>query len=364
MNNKKDINCKYQVLNSNLHIKKITSGKLVTQEWKPNNINKFACEMFIKPSDKRKNHSIIIASRFNKHNSEPNPPFPGWFLQIVGNQLSLAFGNGKTWVSVKAKKPIENNKWYHIVFSLDNQAKIAEIYVNGERNVLENINFKPPCHYLTVGALMPNGNFSFIGEIENLIIGNSIQTVSKQVKEDNIENITIEKSIKHLSDIRNNLTNIENDIKSLENILFEINSWKYRGLEIDTKLLEQQIKSFKIKMDNFKKDITQEYQYLKKNIGDKIKNEQIEKKENLDFISLYESILHNLVEDITILDNAICELSKFDKLGVELGTAFEKISEQKEIIKNTILETENKLEEKVNQTNEIMEIITINEPEK
>jgi len=122
----------YTVSDETLFIDNV-NNKIVTRGWSSPN-NKIACELFMKPSSNRPHHCIVIASRFNQHNVEPNSPFPGWFLQIVGNNLSLGIGNGKTWKSVKTNKTILNGTWYHVAFSLDNDKNVAELYLR-HRNI-------------------------------------------------------------------------------------------------------------------------------------------------------------------------------------------------------------------------------------
>jgi len=85
--------------------------------------DKVAVEFCFNIKKNQSRHTILMASRFNSHNREENGPFPGWFVQIVGNQLSLVIGNGSTWVSVIADTPM-HTLLHRIGFSVINQYKI------------------------------------------------------------------------------------------------------------------------------------------------------------------------------------------------------------------------------------------------
>ena len=121
----------------------------------------------------RRSHCLLLSSRFNQHSREENGPFPGWFVQIVGNNLSLAFGNGKTWTSVKSTKPVVNNTLHTVEFSLNNVEKRIDLYFDGELSSLQNVTFRQPCDYLNICALNNKREFPFDGEIHNLQLGDS-----------------------------------------------------------------------------------------------------------------------------------------------------------------------------------------------
>ena len=205
------------VSSETLYLEKVNNGDVITKKWSSSN-NKIAGELFFKASSNRPNHSILIASRFNEQNREPNPPFPGWFLQLVGSSLSLGIGNGNTWKSVIAKKKIVNDQIYHVAFSLDNDSKTVELYLDGEKNVLNNITYKRPCDLVTMGALMPNGNYGFKGEIEDIRLGETLIPYQKK------EEFNLENSKEHLNTIKSNLENVDGDINSLKSVLNQINS--------------------------------------------------------------------------------------------------------------------------------------------
>ena len=342
----------YKVNNVSFTFEKLKYGENSVTNWKPDNKNKLAGELYVNASSNRANHCILVSSRFNKNNSDTYAGrFPGWFLQIVGNQFSFAFGDGSKWISVKSK-PVENDKWYHVAFSLDNEKKKAAIYLNGEMNMIENIQFKIPCDTLVIGSLMPNGSFKFLGEIENLKLGDSI------IKREKIVKLNINKSLSFLSEIRINLLNINNDICSLQDILNQLHSWKLRGLEIDSTLLEKQIKYMQTEQDIFIKDMETEYNNLK-NLDNEIRKKENSSLIEGDIIELYEHTLKNILEDVKLLESAFNDLLNLKKKGIKLGSAFETIEQQKELIFNEIKKSESKLKNWCENTEKIMNIVTI-----
>lgn len=330
----------------------IGKGERIMKKWKPENINKVAAELYVTLDPSRSRHCMLLASRFNENSIEPNSPFPGWFLQIVGDRFSLAWGDGNKWNSVKTD-PVENNKKYHVVFSLDNELKRAEIYLDGKLFFKENVTFKPPCDTLVIAQLSPigNENFRFVGQINNLKLGMNIEVKHYESSE---QSVNIQTCKENLFMLRSNITNIKSDIESLESVLNQIESWKLRGIEIDTILLENQILYMKNEIVHFNINFNIDYEELK-SIDDKIRVESTI--ENGDAIEMYDLIIHNLLSDLEILNNVVKDLCGFRDLGVKLGDAFESIEHQKEIIKTTILNSENKLKEYVDKTSKVMDIV-------
>ncbi len=325
-----------------------------------NNDNIIAGEFYFKPSNSRSRHCIMLASRFNRNSSEENGPFPGWFIQIVGNSLSIGVGNGKTWQSIVSSEEVVNN-WNHVAFSLNNDTKIGELYLNGVRNIKNNITFKKPCQFLTVGALNMRGEFKFDGDISDIKIGNKLFEKKMEVVEvkSNDVNQYIEQSNEYLEKIKNNLQNLGNDIESLEYVKNQITSWKYRGLQLDTLLLDNQIEDYIKKKTDFEKETKDKAEKLSK-LDYKINptKDNIDKNNYLEF---YKICLSNLKTDLDILNDAVNNLLKFKNLGVELGTVFKSIDEQKEEIISTIKEATEDLKVREMKTFEMMELIKINE---
>lgn len=325
-----------------------------------NNDNIIAGEFYFKPSNSRSKHCIMLASRFNKNSAEENGPFPGWFVQIVGNSLSIGVGNGKTWQSVVSSGEVVNN-WNHVAFSLNNNTKIGELYLNGVRNMKNNITFKKPCQFLTVGALNMKNEFKFDGEISDIKIGNKLVEKKMEVVEVKSDNVNqyIEQSNEYLKNIKNNLQNLSNDIESLTDVKNKITSWKYRGLQLDTLLLDNQIEDYIKKKINFEKETKDKAEKLSK-LDYKINPTKVNIDKN-NYLEFYKICLSNLKTDLDMLNDAVNNLSKFKNFGVELGTAFKCIDEQKEEIINTIKEATEDLKVREMKTFEMMEIIKINE---
>ena len=322
-----------------------------------------SAEFNFKTYENRPRHSIMLASRFNKNSREENPPFPGWFVQIVGNSLSIGVGNGKTWLSIISNGQVINNQWNHVSFSINNKTKKGFLYLNGHCTSKENITFRKPCNLITTGALNKKGEFKFTGELKNIIIGTELvekEVVSVEDKSSSDDiNSYITKSDNHIKIIKNNISHIENDIESLKEIKSKILSWKYRGLELDTSLLDNQIKRFIEEKQNLEQETKKAADILFE-LDYKINpnKESLDKNNYLDF---YSSCLHNLKNDIDTLNSAVENLSSFTKLGVELGNAFDKIKEQKNFIKDKIIEANEYLSNMEKITFNMMKIITINE---
>ena len=316
-----------------------------------------------KTNESRPRHTIMLSSRFNNNSIEENGPFPGWFVQIVGSSLSIGIGNGKTWLNVSSNEQIINNQWNHVAFCINNKTKKASLYLNGHCNSKDNISFKKPCNLITAGALNKKGEFKFNGELSNIIIGTEL------VKKENkiIENTNLDKNIdqyikeseNHINVIMNNILHLEKDIESLQVIKKQILSWKYRGLEIDTKLLENQIEQLINKKNELELETKNAAEVLFK-LDYKINpsNYNIEEDNYYDF---YSTCLHNLKSDIDLLDRTVNDLSKFTNLGIKLGNAFDTVNEQKCYIINKIIETNEYLKNMEKKTFEMLNIVTIND---
>lgn len=337
--------------------------KVYSYEYANNDI--ISGEFEFKTSESRKRHTIMLSSRFNSDNKEENGPFPGWFVQIVGNSLSIGIGNGKRWQSVISKGQIINNEWNHVAFSIDIKLKKVYLYLNGHFDFKDNLAMRKPCNVINVNALNQKGDFKFDGEISNIIIGSEIiekeDIPDVKVDANSIINSYIIESDKHIKVIKNNIKHIENDIKSLKDIREQVLSWKYRGLQIDTTLLDNQINTFIEKKNNLEINIKKVNDTLF-NLDYKINpNDDNIIDKNNDYLDFYGNCIHNLISDIDILDETVKNLSKFTKLGVELGNAFDKIGEQKDYIVNKILESKEYLKNIEKNTFDMMNIVTIND---
>jgi hypothetical protein len=350
-----------EVKNKKLKIEHSRDVNVYTYNYDNNDL--IAGEFNFKTHESRSRHSIMLASRFNKDSREENPPFPGWFVQIVGTSLSIGIGNGKTWLSIVSTGQIIDNEWNHVSFSIDNKTKKGFLYLNGHCTSKDNITFRKPCNLVTTGALNKKGEFKFAGELSDIIIGTELvekETVSVQESEsiDDIESYII-KSDNHIKVIKNNVSDLENDIVSLEEIKSKILSWKYRGLEFDTTLLDNQINRFVENKHSLEEETKKQGDTLFE-LDYKINrtDESVDKSNYLDF---YGTCLHNLKGDVDILNNAVEDLSNFTKLGIELGNAFEKVEEQKDYIKDQMIQANEYLENMEKITFDMMNIVTIDE---
>jgi hypothetical protein len=182
--------------------------------------NLIAGELKFKPNLNNSRHTIMMSSRFNANSREENGPFPGWFIQIVGNSLSIGIGNGKTWKSIVSTSKIISQEWNHVAFYINNNTKQASIYLNGNENTLNNITFRKPCNSVTIGALNKKGEFKFNGDIKDVKLGTSLEEkelIVEDDKSDNLDSLINEADI-HLETIKSNINNIKNDINSLKKI--------------------------------------------------------------------------------------------------------------------------------------------------
>lgn len=326
--------------------------------------NRIAGQFSFRANQNRRHHCIMISSRFNTQSREENPPFPGWFIQLVGERLSMGIGNGKTWLSVKCPNNIKKNETNQVHFSLNNVTKKVVLGLNHQFTTKSNIVFRRPVSFLTIGALNMKGEFRFEGELNNIMIGSSL--VEVQLNQDvdaklnqNIETF-VTQSHQLIDTIRNNMHNIDNDIQSLQDIKNKIVSWTLRGLQLDSALLDAQIDTFtqnKTKfLDTFVNDI-KDLDIL----NHKINRDEKTFNNNQNVFQYYKDIMSFLLKDVVTLDTVVHELSQFKELGIELGTAFESIKKQREMICTKIKDTMKQLETYESQTREMMNLITINE---
>ena len=325
------------------------------------NSNLIAGEFKFKASEDKPRHTIMLASRFNNSSREENGPFPGWFVQIVGTSLSIGIGNGKTWKSIVSKSKVISNEWNHVAFYINNNTKKGSLYLNGHCDTVDNITFRKPCNGVTIGALNKKGEFKFKGELKEIKLGTELEEKTVRIENTNKDNIEqfIKESDKFLETIKENLININNDINSLKEIKNDITSWKYRGLQIDTSMLDDQINNFSNKISDFESETKLKSELLF-NLDHKINpdDNSLDKNNYLDFYSL---CLHNLKIDVELLDDAVENLSKFRNLGIKLGDAFIAIDEQKQNIIDKITEARNDLKNRSDMTFEMMNLVTLNE---
>ena len=169
----------------------------------------------------------------------------------------------------------------------------------------------------------------------------------------------IKESDKFLETIKENLININKDINSLKDIKNNITSWKYRGLQIDTSMLDDQINNFSNKISDFENETKLKSELLF-NLDHKIDPDDNTLDKN-NYLNFYSLCLHNLKNDVELLNDAVENLSKFRNLGIKLGDAFETIDEQKQNILDKITEARDDLKNRSDMTFEMMNLVTLNE---
>lgn len=349
-----------EVINTNYTLEQTTN---IIGESRKSNHDMVAGTFSFKANDDRKNHCILLSSRFNDNSREENGPFPGWFLQIVGNKFSLAFGNGKKWTSVISKKAVVNNTWHHVSFSLNNKTKRIELYFDNEMSYMENVIFRRPCDYINVCALNNKKEFQFNGEIKQLKIGDKLKEVEiSEEEEDSVIN-NINNSKDYIKTIHTCIKNFKEDIESLKQVKEQIETWKYRGLQLDTALLDKQIEDYEKNIMKFQNDMKDHLKSL--HIFDTIikgTNDYEEKDlENKGPEELYDIYLNNLYQDIDVIHNAEDVVNGIKNKGVDIGNSLEKMDNQRNTIIDIIGNTEIDLLNRLEIISDMMQVITIDE---
>lgn len=152
---------------------------------------------------------------------------------------------------------------------------------------------------------------------------------------------TIEQFTKYILDF-------DSDIQEIKEVEKKINKWVTQGINLDDALvpLQTQIQNWETKMRDLSLEFRTNIENLKK-VDDRIQSDKnldivyvdsftqnIEKWEYL--FSQYKSILENLKQDTKTLYDIEEYIQKYDKLGVELGDAVNKIKEQNQNIIDSI----------------------------
>lgn len=315
-----------------------------------------------KMSSKCKRHCILLASRFNKNSREENGPFPGWFIQVVGDRLSIGIGNGRTWLSVQSAKPVQKDRVNLVHFSLNNETKQVVLGLNHQFSVRENVVFRCPVGYLTVGALNMRGEFRFDGELQNVCVGTALETHLNGFEQDVKCDVKrcVETSHEMLDKIEKNLQNMETDIASLRDVKNRIDSWKLRGLQLDTSLLENQIHSFVKSKEDFTKSLVEDANLLNV-LNHKVNSGEVKLENAGDVFKFYKETMRCLHKDVMTLDNVVTELMQFRELGVELGTAFDSIQKQRADICDKVRVTTRELKKYEKSTREMMDVVQLEE---
>lgn len=346
-------------LNNNNFSRDYVVNQVIGQAWTPVNSNVVAGEFSFKANSSK--HSILLCSRFNANSQEENGPFPGWFLQMAGTGFSLAFGNGKTWTSVKSLTAISLNKWHHVSFSMNNDEKHMELIVDGNSVTMENVAFRKPCNYLNIGGLNNRKEFQFDGEIKDIKLGDfflPIVEIQDAISDENSLTHSIQKSKENIELIKSSVQNFENDIASLEEIEKQIESWILRGLEIDTTKLKNQKEKFMMDLEFFNTNMKSYLDSLKE-IDNMILSEMENGDHSQSVVDQYGTYLHNLMNDLEEIEKAYTQNREFEQKGIEIGNALETMNTQKNEISEKIKETEHDLSNRLLQITDMMKIVTL-----
>ena len=163
------------------------------------------------------------------------------------------------------------------------------------------------------------------------------------------------------------VNNFDNDINEMIKISDQIKEWSNRGIRVDQCIepLNNQIEEWKNKMKSLILELKNNIEELK-NVDDRIKdnssninislsenntNEYIKEDWNV-LLLAYDNLYNNLVNDVNILNNVKADIQKYEKLGVELGNAIDKIDGQKENICNAANKSSNNIENIVSSIKE------------
>ena len=151
-----------------------------------------------------------------------------------------------------------------------------------------------------------------------------------------------------IDDLTTYISNFDNDIQEIKSIEKKINKWVRRGVEIETALtpINLQIENWENKMKNLSNQLRTNIETLKK-VDDRIDSNnsldlnQVDNYENnLEkwnyLFKIYKIVLQNLETDTKILYDIEEQIKKYNKLGVELGDAVNKIKNKNNNIINSI----------------------------
>lgn len=151
-----------------------------------------------------------------------------------------------------------------------------------------------------------------------------------------------------IDDLTTYISNFDNDIQEIKSIEQKINKWVQRGVEIETALtpINLQIENWENKMKDLSHQLRINIETLKM-VDDRIDSNnsldlnQVDNYENnLEkwnyLFKIYKIVLQNLETDTKILYDIEEQIKKYNKLGVELGDAVNKIKNQNNNIINSI----------------------------
>ncbi len=218
--------------------------------------------------------------------------------------------------------------------------------INGE---ILNISDDPNNEYYDDGAVISVINSGYLVIYNSTRLNDNYEVFVKYFMygddtDTNHFSVVIDNSIR-FTQFKNNISNLLEDIASIEEIQEKINDWVNKGINLNnsiepleiqhqqwTSLVDQHLEVLKNNFSTLKTyddRITNEYEV----VLDEEEYQTLSQIDKVDYLcSHYEELHHNINEDIVKLNQIHEEINKYTKLGVKLGEASELIQEQYEVL--------------------------------
>ena len=305
---------------------------------------------FVKTGSSR--HVVLLCTRCNAQGREMNGPFPGWFVQIVGSSLSVAWGDGHTWHSHQAGS-VQVDVEYDFYFEFESGT--VRTYLNGISAESTNRTvFRYSGRTLTIGALSSRRDFLFDGSIQMISIGTGLDEARGFLIPPTVSQTqtTLDTYTSMLERIETNMKDVETDIDTMETIELLLLRWKALGVHIESSALQQQVVRSHEWLQQFQEQMNQIILNTLEPVNDRIKADTKTTMLPMQYLVLerFEYTMRQLKEDREILLSARDSLAQYKHLGVELGTAFETIDKQVQTIDTAVEHAMLQLQECVQQS--------------
>jgi len=306
-------------------------------------------------------HSVLVSSRFDTSHKEVNRPFPGWFVQIVGGKVMLAWGTGHTWRSCIGG-PITIGRMHTFTFDLNDHTSTVRVWLDDHDCVMqEKETFRYATPTIIVGALNLRPEFVFNGVVHDLVLGQGIVVVepipSSKALDTQTEVVTLESLKVDLKLIHDHINNAQIDIQALEHIDMTITAWRNRGINISSDSIYAQIEHIQTQLEVFLHDTRQQVtqiQSIDREISQKDETIQI----TSDVFTEYEHTIRGLFGDIAVIDDASNTFEHFRSIGIHIPNSVDiAMNKQRQNIMDTLLAIAGDLKGRVEQTKQIMDEI-------
>jgi len=295
-----------------------------------------------------KTHHVVLASaRFDRNNREINGPLPGWFVQIVGSNITLAWGTGKKWTSCSGGT-ITLNKDHEFVFDINNNTKVVTVWLDGVQSSQSNIVFKHATNDVIIGALNTRPEFQFDGILKSVVIGEDVQLTESLPPTD----ITHDQISTLVDQLRQNIQNIQKDMNALENIELLIEGWRTRGVNISSTTILEQKQSYESRLLLFMTTIstyTDSIKYKEMEVD----NGETSLTQNGDQLDVLSTSLNGLFDDILLIQDAIKTLRHYSSIGIRLGNVNEAVDKQITSIQDSLNDAGRQLTHWIQETDEL-----------